>query len=523
MNKTAVFIILLFALSLFADVIDYVRIELLPVFDETGDYWGPYDYRWAYKVGNVLHVKSRASTVKRFLTFAPGDTIDESLVDESERRLRKTDFIEDAWITIIETDSGNTAMVIVRDLWTTKLSPSLSYKGKVLEWAVEAEEINLIGTGVGISGIYKHDEDYNSWGAGLKLPRMLPYKTTLSLYYSDATEIIGPTYKTISISRGRCKDSDNIIYSAGATAVGGEYPTWRDNNTAGPSYLADDYEQFAGAKYLFSHEFGFGIGIYNSRISRFIEENDFPENPAGYDRRLEVITSGISFLKREFTKLRDVDAFGRTEDIPTGSIISIDAGLGPKGSSPYASVFGVLGLKTGPIYHNSSFFYRRLNQTETSYVKYLFFSDKFLSSRLCGKFYLGRISNAPPESYYRVGGQSCLRSYRTYTQIGQNTVFANIESRIFTPVEILSIRIGGALFIDAGKAWDGPSLDFDKSDKPFIGDYGLELRFASTSSTTGQILRISLARTFEGFWEFELSSGQLFNSYRGLEHNIPLP
>ncbi len=508
-----------------AQRVDYIEYNVLPVFDEDDDYWGHYDYRWMYGVLNKLHVRSRPYTIGRFLSFDVGDSLTPLSISESERILRNTQFIGEANVAIHETDSGNVASVTVTDLWTTKLSPSFAYKGRVLEWKVEVEEVNLAGLGVYIRAAYDHDEDFDSWIFGLGLPRMLPGGSSIRLSHSDATEVVGPTSSGFSFYRGRRSDSEKIIYHAGMSTVGGEYPTWFDGNVSGPSYMADDYRQFASAKYLFDPRFGIGLGLHRSSVIRTKIGDDFPDEIEKNERKLEIIPVGVSLLNRRFTIDSDVDGFGRTEDIPSGWQLVAECGFDTDFDIKYTKGYTALAGKIGPVHSSLNCSFKRLDKTETVGIGARFFTDKFLSGRLCGRAVYMSISGGFPENYYRVGGQSCLRSYRSFAQVGDKTIFGNLEWRVFTPVEFFSVRLGGAAFVDAGSAWDGSDGEFDilSTPKQLIGDVGLEIRLASMSSTTGQIARLSIARAFDGSWEFTLAAGQLFRTYIGFEHGAILP
>lgn len=524
-NKFIRAIILICAFYAGAQGVQYIDIIVEPPFDYPEDYWGPYDYRWAYDVGNWLHIRTKPSTVRRFLPFEVNDTITPELALETERRLRRTNFIGEAKIQTYDTDSGEVAEITVQDLWTTKLSPSLSYEGKVYEWAIEFEEVNLLGYGVDIYGRFKHDEDYDSWSAGLKLPKMLPYRSSLSCYHSDATEAIGPTLTGFSISRYRRSDDDKYLFKTGAYIRGGEYPTWEQGQIQGPAYSADDHGQYIGGKFLLREDFGIGGGFSNLSLKRDKIGEDYPESPDYYERYLRVATAGVSLVERDYYIEKDVDAFGRTEDIPYGVLIELEGGLGPSNKSPYGSFKGIIEIPVGPVYGAFSCGFLRYSQTESYSASFRFFTDKFLWSRFAGRFFFATLANEPPESYYRVGGQSCLRSHQSYAQTGNRTIFGNLEYRFFTPYEFFSVRFGACAFLDFGAAWDTSEeyYDFRNIHEKIIGDYGIEFRFASTSSTTGQILRASIARTFDNVWEFELSSGQVFRTYLDLNHGVPIP
>ncbi len=508
-----------------AQGIRYIDIIVEPPFEYPITYWGPYDYRWVYNLGNSFHVNSKPSTVNRFVPFEIGDTVGDDLACETARRLRETQFFGEATVEIIDTDSGRVAVIIVQDLWTTKLSPSMAYEGRVYEWAVEFEEVNLLGYGVGIRGGFRHDEDYDSWFSGLKLSKVLPFHSDLSVYYSDATKSIGPTQTSLAISRDRRRDCDPLIWRFGGYVCGGEHTTWQDGHIQGADYTIDDQSVYGGAKYIFGEKIGLGAGLSYSSLKREKMGGEFPDFPQEYHREVGVLSAGLSYVERRYFTARDVDAFGITEDIPFGVSIGLEGGAGPEGMSPYGRFSGTFGFPIGPFFSAFSCHALKLSQTESYSASFRFFSDKFFWSRIAGRLFYGTISNESPESFYHVGGQTCLRSYPTNMQVGNRTIFGNLEYRLFTPYEFFSIRVGACAFVDFGTAWDASRETYhlrDLGDK-IVGDYGIELRFGSTSSTTGQVFRASIARTFDNLWEFELSSGQLFNSYLNLDHRVPLP
>lgn len=520
-RKNLIFLLFFCAIT-FAQTIDYIEVESLPVYDTDEDYWGPYDYRWAYKIANSLHISSKQATLRRFLPFTEGDSLAPELIEEAQRRLRSTDFIGEAQIELIETDSGNVALVRVRDLWTTKLSPTFSYRGRVIEWSVEAEEVNLIGYGINIAGSFRHDEDYNSWYGKLSLPKILPGQTNIRISHSNATETIGPRGTALSITKKRKRDSDKLIIEAGAACTGGIIQTYSDDNKSEEKFRIDDQKFESGIEFIHLKKYGFGFGLSSIRSERILEEN----SQLYFDNDLEVATLGFSYLDRNYYTTTDVDAFGRTEDIFEGYRISIESGIGPESESPYHYAGLALSQKIGFFHPTVSVWYKRLNKIEYYSASMRFFTDKVLWSRICGRFFWARVSNAAPDVYYRVGGQSYLRTYRSYKQVGENILCCNLESRTFTSLEIASIRFGAVLFADFATAWDNPHgyYPMDDSRKPIIGDYGIEIRLASTSSTTGQILRLSLARSLDGeLWQFELASGQLFRSILNFDHRVPLP
>src|SRR5919201_5364364 len=66
-----------------------------------------------------LHVRTRASTIRRQLLFAAGDTVDTLRVAESLRRLRRLRYLADAAVEARRcgADGGVDVTVTTRDVW----------------------------------------------------------------------------------------------------------------------------------------------------------------------------------------------------------------------------------------------------------------------------------------------------------------------------------------------------------------------------------------------------------------------
>src|SRR4030067_809499 len=103
--------------------------------------------RFPFKLANKLHMVSKEGIISRELLFGPGEPLDYQKVDETERNLRKLQFLTNIKITY-QTDS-DTADVFVhtQDLWT--LSPSISASGgggkNKFSFGIDAE--NFLGKG----------------------------------------------------------------------------------------------------------------------------------------------------------------------------------------------------------------------------------------------------------------------------------------------------------------------------------------------------------------------------------------
>ena len=91
-----------------------------------------------------------------------------------------------------------------------------------------------------------------------------------------------------------------------------------------------------------------------------------------------------------------------------------------------------------------------------------------------------------------LGGDTGLRGYPRNYQTGDRRVVFNVEERVYTdwyPFRL--IRVGGAVFFDSGRAWDGPGESL--SSAHWLSNVGFGLRFLSTRSSFGNVLHVDLA------------------------------
>ena len=88
-------------------------------------------------------------------------------------------------------------------------------------------------------------------------------------------------------------------------------------------------------------------------------------------------------------------------------------------------------------------------------------------------------------------------------------VLANIEYRFYLPVEILSVRLGGAAFFDCGDVWrPGEKIDLAQ----MKSDIGFGLRFGLTKSSTARIASIDVAKSLtEHGYFITVTSGLVFS------------
>jgi len=96
---------------------------------------------------------------------------------------------------------------------------------------------------------------------------------------------------------------------------------------------------------------------------------------------------------------------------------------------------------------------------------------------------------------FLLGGDSGLRGYRAREFAGNRSLVLNFEDRLFSGVNILTIALGGVVFMDAGYAWP-QSQRLDLGDLRY--SIGAGLRMGYTKSPRSSVGRIDFALPLNG-------------------------
>lgn len=133
---------------------------------------------WVYRAANALHVKTRASFIRRELLFHVGDCYDPFLLEESGRLLRRYGFLARADVFAVDLPDGDKHVVVdTQDEWTTRVDLGVSFDGHVRLEALELSEENLAGQGIHASVFFRQRKERQDLGGTLRLPRLLHTRT----------------------------------------------------------------------------------------------------------------------------------------------------------------------------------------------------------------------------------------------------------------------------------------------------------------------------------------------------------
>src|SRR3982075_1096764 len=104
-----------------------------------------------FRLANHLHSRTRKGIIREQLLFRSGERYSRRLIGESERILRADSYFYDAWIRPARYHDGKVDLrVTTRDVWTLNPGFNFGRSGGTNSTGVQLEELNLLGTGIGV-------------------------------------------------------------------------------------------------------------------------------------------------------------------------------------------------------------------------------------------------------------------------------------------------------------------------------------------------------------------------------------
>lgn len=463
-----------------------------------------------FRLANDLHIRTRPATVRSQLLFAEGEEYDGRLLQESERILRNTRYLQDANIRPIAYHEGVVDVeVVTHDVWT--LDPGFSYgrKGGKNSTGIGIEELNFLGRGKQLGFERKSDVDRTSTGLRYVDPQLFSSWWTLTAGYWDNSD-------------GRTKqfNLEHPFYALDTRWATG-FTGLDDTRTDSLYDLGKVRDQFGVQQKKATIYGGWSRGLQNDWTRRFTwgatyDESRFqsivgetgPTQFVPPDRKLVYPWVGYEWVQDEYEKTRNRDQIEKTEDFLLGLHAHVQLGYAATsfGSDRNAWMFDagishgfapdsrqrLLFSSTVTGRHDSTGFADVLGEVAARY--YFRQSERrllFLGASVDAS------SNLDPDRQILLGGDSGLRGYPLRYQAGEGRWLVTAEQRYFTnwyPFRLFNV--GGAIFADVGRTWGAnpggtPSMGLLK-------DVGFGLRLGNSRSALGNVLHLDVAVPLDG-------------------------
>ncbi|MFO8235635.1 MAG: hypothetical protein R6U04_09555 [Bacteroidales bacterium] len=313
--------------------IDSIKFHQLNVFGVSVGDTSLSDVSWYKEFGNWVHISTRKRILRENLLFEEGDQLDPLLLADSERLLRRLQYLKDAKIIVEAQKDDNQSVnviVVTQDVWSKGFNLSLS--------GLDAGEIALYDNNIlGIGHKFQTDLIFDYFKSGnpgfrslYKIDNLAGTFINSRLYYMDS---FYEKHYGAEASRG--------FYSYKTNWVGGlkayKHKT-RQNIRKTDTILFDtplDYVE---------QDFWVGYGFPVSSESRLFQNrnrivmslrykrNKFFEGPEVRERYNysfhdhHIFLANISFSRQNFYTSSLIYGFGRIEDIPVGDLFGYTFG-----------------------------------------------------------------------------------------------------------------------------------------------------------------------------------------------------
>lgn len=297
------------------------------------------------KYGNALHSKSKDFTIKGLIVFKEGTVFDSLSILESERLLRRRQFIRRALIQpkIVEENPDMVDVyVTVLDSWSIAVNPDIS--GSTAE--LRLREFSFLGLGHRVTAAYKKgfgDEDGSGYTMGYRAQNL--YNTYINAEISRDVDVDGTYNNLIQVDRNFYSP-----YTRWAGKIGLE-----DRYDKEDIYLSEqDTTLIEPLKHLdFDVWGGYAIPIANKNSSTSLPTNaifaaryahryyrDKPDesiDSVSYFSNINMWLGSIGIRHINFVRDRYIFRNGDIEDIAVGSSFFVHSGYQqhPNGGNYY--------------------------------------------------------------------------------------------------------------------------------------------------------------------------------------------
>lgn len=442
------------------------------------------------KMGNTLNIRTRRKNIRYQLLFKKGDRLDPLKLRESERLLRRQEYIHDAKINVINTNTiidSVDIVVIVQDRWALNASGGTSTtssdfritesnflgtgnkveqsgiydltKQKFTHWSGIAQDINIRNTYINGSLFYNIAPDEHS--EGIRFERF---------FYSPLTKWAG-AISTIRYSK-------NLTYTA-FDSLSIMIPL---------KWYSEDF--WIGRSFPFSNYYDINRNtsvVLTGRISNlhYLEKPNLSLDPDRNYQHTILYLGSVGFSTRRYYKDKKIFRFGNVEDVPEGRLFALVGGYQKQ------EILSVIytGVKFAAGEHIKHFGYLSgISEYGTFYNDYLprqavfntditYFSDLWNFGRWNFRqfVYLRNTNgiNRMPSEYITINGRGSegLYGFNSTAVGGRNKTIIKFESIFYMPVNVIGIQVATVVFAGFGKI--GDSFFSTTKDHTIYQAYGL--------------------------------------------------
>jgi hypothetical protein len=434
-------------------IIRSIRFVKLDVFGATIIDTSAQTSNWFEKRGNMVHIKTNNRILERHLLINEGDAIDPRVLADNVRLFRDQSYIEDARIIVEPVSLMNgfaDILIIVKDQWSKAFFIEMSdvNAGKIEVW-----DRNIFGTGKEIqNNFHWNPEKYGTWGyeAIYNNRNILGSFVDGKFHYTSVFE-----RESYGMQFNRKFYTPNTKYAGGASAY--YLSSMRNIWNSDSGYF---YQQVSSKKADIwigrSLKLNKNAEIFKNRVNLIVASRLYKENyidrPEVSDRLYyefhdkSVWLNTIALSSQSFYQSNLIYSYGRTEDIPIGSLVNFTFGpeFGEFNNRMYTSIsfsgsnyitnlgYWYLQIGEGGFLTKSGNFEQAIFQLRLKYISNLFIYNRFKFRQFFNVNFTRGVKRFEDDRI-TINEQYGLRGFNESNVVGLQRLNINMETVAFTP------------------------------------------------------------------------------------------
>jgi hypothetical protein len=481
-------------------VIGEIRISAQDIFD-TSD---PKEDYALFRAANRLHVQTRPDVIRRALLFAPGEKLSMRKIEETERLLRTNRYLYDVQFRPVPVSDGVVDIeVVTRDTWSLEIGASASRSGGANSSSIALKEYNLLGTGISMS--VGRTKNVDRSGTEFTFANERAFGGWTKLGYSHATNSDGKRDELIVAQPFYALDTR---WAAGFKASRDD----RLESVYQAGVLESQYRHRERQAELVG---GWSDGLVDGWVRRrsvglMLQEDRYAFEPGVSapgalppDQKLVAPFLRYELIEDRFERDFNRNLIGRPEFFALGLSAGFQLGwsMPALGASRRAAIYAASLSRGFEPFGDDRLIVaaRAAGQYEEDHIRRGSLgvqTQYYLPQSPRRLFYAAvafdTLQRPDVGSALLLGGDNGLRGYPLRYQSGYHRALFTVEQRFYTDLFIWQLfRVGGAAFVDVGRAWGGP--DPNTLNPGWLGDAGVGLRIVSARAAFANVLHIDLA------------------------------
>lgn len=479
-----------------------IRYTRLKIFDESN----PEENSWLFRWANRFHILTREHVIARQMLFEEGQVYDGRRLDESARLLRRQDYLYDVDVRPVRTCDGKVEVeVITKDVWSFTPDISFDRSGGENTYSFSLREANIFGYGKEVSISSKSDTDRDSNQFLYRDNNVLGSRIATQIHLSDNDDGSNEKFR-IALP----------FYSLESTfswAVNLEH----NDRVESQYFKGDEVTEVRQEVEEYIFQLGFSNGLKDDLVQRWrigyqyrSDEFDLgdelpPPDPFPWDRELSYPFVAFEALEDDYTTAFNLDQIHRTEDLHLGYRFYNRVGYAATGFGSDQDRAVMQGFFSDTLLYNEHILWRHEMEWEgvwnldTGYSEDVLvdYKMRYFRRQTSHRSFFASVAavwthNLNNHQQVVLGGLTGARGFENRFQVGDRLWSLTLEERMYTDIHLWNLlRLGWALFIDVGRAWE-PGVD-DGLEDTNLANAGFGIRLASSKAEAGRIAHIDFA------------------------------